>query len=137
MKNRVVKYDKAMAAAAKDTGELRFIPFDTPPLRLSGFPFTRPGEKLRRLPDDPRLSDGVRYLSEHTSGGRIDFRTDSRHLAVRVKLRSSSHMYHMPDVGSAGFDLYMGDPGRSFMIGNSRADKNSDGRLASRKFTRL
>lgn len=126
MKNRVEKYDRAMAVDQKSCDTLRFIPFDMPPLRVSGFPFASPGECLRRLPDDQHLSQGVRFLSPHTSGGRIDFRSNTRHLCVKVKLRSSSHMYHMPDVGSAGFDLYMGEPDKAVMIGISRFENGSD-----------
>lgn len=126
MKNNAANYDKAMAAVPKKDGILKFIPFDTPPIRLSGFPLAPFGDKLRRLPDDQRLSDAVRVLSSNTSGGRLDFRSDTRHLQIRVKLRNASHMDHMPDVGSCGFDLYMGEPGKSVMIGTSRAKNGSD-----------
>ena len=126
MKNEAAKYDRAMAAAANEEKPYRYLTADTEPLRLSGFAFRRPGEALKRLPDDPALSEAVRRLSWHTSGGRIDFRTDSSRISVKVRLTRSSHMDHMPDVGSCGFDLYVGEPGEAVMLGTSRSNAGAD-----------
>ena len=126
MKNNAAKYDKAMAAGAVADQKLKFITPETAPLRLSGFAFGKCEGKFRRLPEDERFSDGVKILSWHTSGGRVDFRTDSTRLQIKVKLHKSSHMDHMPDVGSCGFDLYAGEPGRAVMIGTSRSKAGSD-----------
>ncbi|MBO5668496.1 MAG: SGNH/GDSL hydrolase family protein [Lentisphaeria bacterium] len=126
MKNSAAKYDKAMAAGVTAAEELKFITPETGPLRLSGFAFGKCDGKLRRLPEDERFSDGVKILSWNTAGGRVDFRTDSTRLQIKVKLHTSSHMDHMPDVGSCGFDLYAGEPGKSVMIGTSRSKAGSD-----------
>ena len=63
-----------------------------------------------RLPEAllPSLSEGLQTLAYHTAGGRLRFRSDSPFVAVRVRLRSSFYMRHMPLSGSAGCDIYIG-----------------------------
>lgn len=52
------------------------------------------------------VSDGVRHLNCHTSGGRVRFRTDSDVIAIRAVMPPFRVMPHMPVSGAAGFDLY-------------------------------
>ena len=51
------------------------------------------------------VSDGVGYLSTHTSGGRIRFSTDSSTIGISVTVPSLDQMSHMPLTGSCGFAL--------------------------------
>lgn len=51
------------------------------------------------------VSDGVGYLSTHTSGGRLRFSTDSTTIGISVKYPSLDKMPHMPLTGSGGFAL--------------------------------
>ncbi|MBQ4575296.1 MAG: hypothetical protein IJA85_08905 [Clostridia bacterium] len=51
-------------------------------------------------------SDAVVYLSSHTAGGRVRFRTDSPYIAIRALLHNIEKANHFSITGSAGFDLY-------------------------------
>lgn len=66
------------------------------------------GDCYKRMPSEiaEKVSDGVKYLNNHTSGGRILFETDSPYIALSAKGKSD-HMPHMPFTGSKGFDLYI------------------------------
>lgn len=52
-----------------------------------------------------RVSDGVRHLSTHTSGGRLRFATDSSEIGISVTYSALEQMPHMPLTGSCGFTL--------------------------------
>jgi len=66
----------------------------------------------KRMPTDvaESVSDGVKYLHYHTSGGRLLFETDSEYVAISVKGKSD-HMAHMAFTGSKGFDMYLFEKG--------------------------
>ena len=85
---------------------------DSPPFRLSGFPWYEQEGVYRRLPSRPpwQLPDAVDRLANSTAGGQIAFRSDATQVAVRVELPSPADMNHMPDTGQCGFDLYIGTP---------------------------
>lgn len=51
-------------------------------------------------------SDAVVYLSSHTAGGRVRFRTDSPYIAIRAALHNIERHNHASITGVAGFDLY-------------------------------
>src|SRR5205823_199884 len=73
------------------------IPFPAPRLQVAGLPwFAEDSPVLRRLP--ARLKDtfrpGVWDLAQHTSGGRIRFRTDSRRVGVTAKAADVTVMHH-------------------------------------------
>ena len=64
-----------------------------------------------RLPDAvaKATNPGVYSLHEHSAGGRVTFRTNSRYVAISAKLRSVAAFSHFPACGFAGFDLYVND----------------------------
>lgn len=70
------------------------------------------GENYKRMPKEiaEKVSSGVAYLNNHTSGGRILFETDSPYVALSTK-GVTDHMAHMPFTGSKGFDLYLFENG--------------------------
>lgn len=80
----------------------------------------------RRLPVDPRweIRDAVDGLANHTAGGQIRFKSDSKRICIKVKLREKSGMYHMPATGQSGFDLYVKEKGeqRYFRTARFSAD---------------
>ena len=80
------------------------------PFRMTGFPWQDAEGLPRRLPADMTVKDvneGAIFLSQHTSGGQIAFRTDSRYIAIRADINVAPHdMGHMPRTGSSGFDFY-------------------------------
>lgn len=82
--------------------------------RLSGFPWRDADGTLRRLPENmsrKEVNEGALYLAQHTSGGQLAFRTDSRYIVIRAVLNVAPHdMNHMPRTGSSGFDIYEKTP---------------------------
>ena len=67
------------------------------------------GERFVRMPSDVArsVSDGVYALHDHTAGGRVRFRTDSRRIAIRAYMDNVYRMPHFAFSGSCGFDLYV------------------------------
>ena len=68
---------------------------------------------FKRLPDEiaEQVNEGVKSLYLHTAGGRVRFSTDSKYVAIRVKMSKGYVRFpHMPLTGGSGFDLYVDDP---------------------------
>ena len=86
------------------------------------------GENYCRFPESllPSLSEGVRALAYHTSGGIVRFRTKSRCLGLWMKLRDTGCMNHMPLTGSAGMDVFTGEEGALFYRGVIRPTPNEE-----------
>ncbi len=78
------------------------------PFSLCGVTYTEE-EGYKRLPDAvaAKVSEGVRGLAYHTSGGRVSFRTDSPYIVVYCKNRFCGIMSHMTIVGTFGVSLYV------------------------------
>lgn len=79
------------------------------PQMVFGFPWFNREKIYRRLPRNPKyeIPEMVDMLAYCTSGGQIRFYTDSRRVAIRVKLAGSANMVHMPATGQCGFDCYV------------------------------
>ena len=67
------------------------------------------GEKYIRLPEQiaKDTNEGVAHLYEHTSGGRLRFKTNSPFVAVKAVISRPAVMRNMPLTGSASFAIYM------------------------------
>jgi len=92
------------------------------PFRLLGFQWIAQDSVYRRLPVKPKhtINAAVNGLANHTAGGQVQFRTDSRRIQVRVSLDGNRAMYHMAQTGQCGFDIYVGEPGEQVFAGVSR-----------------
>ena len=92
------------------------------PFDLTGFEWIEYDQIYRRLPvhSDWPVREAVDQLANHTAGGQVRFRTDSRRILIRVELRERSGMYHMPATGQSGFDLYMNREGIPRYLKTSR-----------------
>ena len=55
------------------------------------------------------ISESVEWLSKHSSGLQLKFKTDSTRILIDVELRAKHDMCHMPATGQCGFDLYVYD----------------------------
>ena len=82
------------------------------PFRLFGVFYE--GGAYRRMPADvaKTVSDGVLQLSEHTSGGRVCFESDSDCIAISCTRPSFWAMGHMARTGNGGFSLYEREGGK-------------------------
>ena len=88
------------------------------PFALHGFyePLSEPF--FRRLPEDvaSATSEGVKYLSRESAGGRVRFSTNSPYIAIRAKMNVVGRSSHLTLISSAGFDLYIdGEFGSRFV----------------------
>lgn len=83
------------------------------PFRLCGFNWYAQDRVFRRLPVKPQyqISENVEALCNHTAGGQIRFRSNSKRISLKVEILNIGRMDHMPDTGMSGFDLYIGKPG--------------------------
>lgn len=106
----ISKIDKnfAINATVQKDG-LCFYDVKNPPFRVYGLLFE--GGKFRRMPEAiaANISDGVYRLHSCTAGGRVRFRTNSKRIAIQVKLARMGSGIQQPLLGSSGFDLYVGN----------------------------
>ena len=118
----VLKIDKNMTVESVDENGLVWLNPNQFPFKLIGFYWFGKDKVYRRFPlnPDPVLPPGVESLCNYTAGGQLKFKTDSHRIAIKVKLPSRSLMDHMPNTGSSGFDLYLGDAKRQTLSGVAR-----------------
>ncbi|MBR5446662.1 MAG: hypothetical protein IKV57_11100 [Clostridia bacterium] len=105
----ITKLDKNFTVETKIEREgLTFFDIDDAPFRIHGV--FREGERYMRMPFETaqKVSDGVRWLSTHTAGGRIRFVTDSPYIALSIQVRGGSKLPLFAFSGSIGCDLYGG-----------------------------
>ena len=97
------------------------------PFRLAGFAWYEQDRVYRRLPVAPKwpLPPSVDHLSNQTSGGQIQFQTDSPRLMVRATLAAAASMCHMPPTGQCGFDCYIGPPKQQRFCSVTKYDRAS------------
>jgi len=105
------KLDPNMTLNEADADGIIWLDPREVPFKLSGFEWIQEDNIYRRLPVRPdwEIRDAVDQLANHTAGGQIRFRSNSKKILIRVELREKSGMYHMPATGQSGFDLYMKD----------------------------
>ena len=115
---RIDEIDVNFKANVPDENGIVYYSCFDKPFSLHGF--YKPYElgMLTRLPEcfreEKEVNRGVRALMYDTSGGRVRFVTDSRTVAIRVKLRTPvSFMPHMADTGALGFDMYVSPTDKS------------------------
>ena len=80
------------------------------PFSIHGVYFDKCADKFIRMPLEvaEKVSDGVKYLATFSPGGRIRFRTNSPHIALRVvECKTFDIMSHMPISGEYGFSIYV------------------------------
>ena len=107
------KLDPNMALLKADADGIVWFDPREEPLELTGFEWIKEDGVYRRLPLHPNweIREAVNQLANHTAGGQIRFKSDSKRVLVRVELREKSGMYLMPATGQSGFDLYIEEDG--------------------------
>ncbi len=141
----IERLDPNMTLTKADSDGIAWLDPRSAPFRLVGFPWIGEDHVYRRLPVEPdwEIRGPVDSLANCTAGGQIHFRSNSQRILLRVRLRQSSGMYHMPATGQSGFDLYLGEPGKQRYFSTSRFDANAgdyevtlfEGNEALRHFT--
>lgn len=119
-----LELDRYMAARpASHDGMEYHAPFE-PGFRLAGFAFqAQLGTRFRRLPvrpdGQPTVNERVDELANYTAGLQLAFRSTSRKITIKARLRTDAIMHHMPQTGSSSFDLYVGGPGAWRSVGSA------------------
>ena len=78
------------------------------PFSLHGVYYEKHEKRFRRMPQNvaDNVNEGVKFLSWHTAGGRLRFKTDSPFVAIRTTEPYEWFMSHMTTVGECGFTLF-------------------------------
>ncbi len=103
------RLDPNMALSKADADGIVWLDPREGPFDIHGFEWIGQDGIYRRLPVHPdwEIRDAVDQLSNHTAGGQVRFRTNSRKILIQAEIRETSNMYHMPATGQSGFDLYL------------------------------
>ena len=111
---RIEEIDKNFLPPSLPAGvELEYFSVREAPFKVWGL--MDEGDTFRRLPVSvaKASNSGVEFLGEHSAGGRVTFRTDSRCVAISVKTYNVARFAHFPTCGASGFDLY--EDNRTFL----------------------
>ena len=119
----IAKLDPYMAIPETDENGIAFhSPFEEP-FRLAGSAFQKEmHHQFRRIPFEPFVSTSVDNLAWYTAGLQLQFKTTSKKLVIKARLRHTGLMHHMPQTGSSSFDLYVGGPGNWQLRSSARYD---------------
>jgi hypothetical protein len=121
------KLDPNMSLKKADTNGIVWFDPRKEPFDLVGFEWIKQDSVYRRLPVHPdwEIREAVDQLANHTAGGQLRFKTNSKKIFIKVTLRERSGMYHMPATGQSGFDLYVEDQGVQKYVRTSRFPHDS------------
>ena len=114
MSEGVRKYDKDMDLKNSSQDGVDWYSCDSKGFALDGLHWRREGEPFRRIPLDAHVTEAVDYLSWHTAGVMLRFRSDTEEIRVHVKYNKVDRWDHMPCTGYMGFDLYIGSSNAKF-----------------------
>lgn len=107
---KIAELDKNLAVEKRINEDIRknlaFFDAEEKPFSIHGV--FRDGESFARVPEKiaETVSEGVHSLSRCTAGGRVRFRTNSRHVAVLAACPENEGMPHFAYTGVCGFDVY-------------------------------
>ena len=89
------------------TNEMQFFSIPHPAFDLYGVYYDAKRCEFRRMPAEiaDHVNKGVSFFSNHTSGGRLRFSTNSSKFFLRVAYDELRPMSHMPLLGQGGFVL--------------------------------
>lgn len=110
--------------------ELEWHSFNEDIFSLYGVFYDHSNQEFLRLPRDvaKATSEGVSWLANQTSGGRLRFCTDSKIIAIKAVEGLCSFKSHIPVTGQMGFALYTdGKYERSFAPDLSAIESRQNG----------
>ncbi len=117
-----------MALQKTNTNPLKWYNPKEKPFRISGLAWFDKDKLYQRLPVKPshQVPKIVSYLAGMPAGAQLSFKTNSKRLAIRVKLEELEWMEHMTVTGQGGFDCYLGNPGRQKYVSTARFGFKTD-----------
>lgn len=106
--SNISEIDLNFKSNAINTENLKIYRIDEKPFKLYGIYKPEGESEYIRIPREvaERTSQGVKDLNNHTSGGRLRFKTDSNRVVIKCTWNAFGLMPHMAATGSCGFDLY-------------------------------
>ena len=108
----VAKLDKNMSVKGIDESKYTWYDAKSVPFDINGLKWFNQEKKYRRLPSqentEHKIPLKVERLANCTAGGQVRFKTNSRHIALRVKIPPIKVRYHQTPLGQRGFDCYVG-----------------------------
>lgn len=119
----IEKIDKNFIVKSASGIELEYHSPKNPPMVVEGLQWFEQDKEYTRIPKKLRenLNDGIKVLADHTSGGCVRFRTNSKIVAIKAKVADDSTMNHMTRVGSAGFDIYVNNEFRCMAVSGDKS----------------
>ena len=106
MSEGVRKYDKDMDHKSITRDGMDWYSADTPGFHLDGLHWRKAGDPFRRIPLDAHVTEAVDYLSWHTAGCMLRFKSDAAEIRVHVRYEKVDRWDHMPCTAYMGVDLY-------------------------------
>lgn len=104
---------------AKGRDIMRFYHITEEPLKIYGLAVAdKTKRRFWRL--EPHIIEKIpryEFLGRRAVGGRVRFRTDSAHIAIRMTLAQAKEDINIPLSGSAGADVYLGSGKESVFLG--------------------
>gem|GEM_PF-6789358 len=94
--------------------DVRYADIREEPFAIYGLYAPKTEPALKRLPDSVgrAINETAARLYTNPSGGRVRFATDSRYIAVRVRVPYVARRTIMPLLTTAGIDVYAREDGR-------------------------
>ena len=94
--------------------DVRYTDIREEPFAIHGLYAPQTEPNLKRLPDSVgrAINETAARLYTNPSGGRVRFATDSRYIAVRVRVPYVARRTIMPLLTTAGIDVYAREDGR-------------------------
>lgn len=145
MPSKLSDIDPNFKIASFDGYDSEWFDVHCEPFKIDGIAVHDRNKPFCRIPENilKDFSEGINFLAHNTSGARLRFRTDSKHIALSADICYTEDFPHMPRTASSGFDLYVRfspDEHYSFikpfmpqtskdMTINGIADVKSDGKL--------
>src|SRR5690554_6525204 len=108
--------------------QTKFYSYLNPLIKVGGLLYFEDELALLRLKKtDIKLFENVNpiisRLATHTSGGYVDFNTNSTYIDIKVNLTHSAYLPHMTAISQAGFYLYCKLDGQWIFLGSSKVDR--------------
>ena len=108
---KIQEIDENLAQTQADDS-LHFYSVNEPPFTLLGINKDPAGFFRMERTFTTQLDEGLQFLNNHTSGGRIIFSSNTSTIALRASVPSVETMPHMSLLGSSGFDLFVRAKGK-------------------------